>query len=129
MSTHPSPKNRKRPRKDSWSHLVRDVLTGESRLQTMSLCLILCSAADLLMTVALLRRGGRFYESNVAAQWFFARWNVAGMAAFKFTIIGFVIVVSEIVERRRPGLGNLILGIGSVGAVYAFLVGYRLYTG
>ena len=61
---------------------------------------------DLLMTYTLLRRGGGFYESNPIAKWWFARWNIAGMTIFKFLSLAVAIVASEVVERRRPGLGR-----------------------
>jgi hypothetical protein len=61
------------------------------------------------------------------AQWFFARWNIAGMVLFKFSIIGGVIAVSEFIERRRPGWGQFVLLIGCVGAAYAIYQGFNLY--
>ena len=74
-----------------------------------SLGLIALSAADVLVTYILLRRGPAFYESNPVAHWFFLRWNIAGMAVFKFSAMGLVIVIGEIVERHRPGWGRVLL--------------------
>ncbi len=93
----------------------------------MSVCLLALSAADLFMTHSLLRRGPAFFESNPVAQWFYARWNMAGMVGFKFSVIAFVIVLAEIIERRRPGMGNVVLAVGCLGAIYAFVVGLRIY--
>jgi hypothetical protein len=52
---------------------------------------------------------------------------MAGMVIYKFALVGFVIVLSEIIERRRPGWGKFILILGCAGALYAFSQGYRLY--
>jgi hypothetical protein len=101
----------------------------ESQIQGLAVLLIVLSAADLLMTVALLRASPRFFEGNPLANWFLARWNVLGLVMFKFGILGGVTIVSEFVERRRPGLGRFILFIGCVGAAYAVYTGLRLYMG
>lgn len=85
------------------------------------------SAADVFTTYLLLRSGSHFYESNPVAQWFFARWNMAGMVLFKFSVIAVVIAISDFVERRRPGWGRFVLLIGCVGAGYAVFKGLSLY--
>jgi hypothetical protein len=90
---------------------------------------VLLSAADLFMTYALLRTGGGFYESNPLALWFFRRWNMAGMTAFKFGAIGVAIALGEVIERRRPGWGRFVLYIGCAAAAVAFFQGLRLFLG
>jgi hypothetical protein len=98
-------------------------------VQGLGTSLIVLSAADLLMTFTLLRKSPLFFESNPFAQWFFVRWNMAGMVFFKFSIIGGVILASEIIERQRPGWGRFVLFIGCVGAAYAIFQGVRLHMG
>jgi hypothetical protein len=83
--------------------------------------------ADLFMTYTLLRTGPHFFESNPVAQWFFARWNMAGMALFKFSVMAGVIALGEIIERHRPGWGRFVLALGCLGAAYAVFTGLRLY--
>lgn len=78
------------------------------------------------MTYLLLWQGGRFYESNPVAQWFFARWNVAGLTGFKFALVGVIVVLSETIERHRPGVGRAILILGSVAALLVTVHGLRL---
>jgi hypothetical protein len=96
-----------------------------STMPLESVLFLMLSAADLLTTYRLLWHG-RFYESNPIAQWFFVRWNFAGMTAFKFTMAAFIIVISEVIERKRPRVGRAILILGSVAAAYAALHGLRL---
>lgn len=118
-----------RSKSESWTQLLRSTALGDGRLQGYSLCLLACSVADLFMTITLLRQHPGAYESNPAAQWFYARWNLAGMVFYKFGLIGFVIALSELIERRRPGWGKFILILGSAGALYAFTKGYRILGG
>ncbi len=101
----------------------------ESQIQGLAVLLIVLSAADLLMTVTLLRASPRFFEGNPVANWFFAWWNIYGLILFKFGILAGVIVVSEFIERRRPGWGRFVLLIGCVGAAYAVYTGLKLYMG
>lgn len=99
--------------------------TGEPlRLARESALLLVLSTLDLLMTYALLRRGLRFYESNPVADWWFARWNMAGMTAFKFLVVSVAIVACEVVERRRPGLGRKVVRFGALAA--GLVVAYSL---
>jgi hypothetical protein len=79
------------------------------------------------MTFALLRKSAVYVESNPIAQWFFARWNMTGMVFFKFSMIAGVILLSEIIERKRPGWGRFVLLVGCIGAAYAVFTGGRLY--
>ncbi len=120
---------RRRSREPNWSALFRAGVVEPSRVQGLAGLLAILSGADLFMTYTLLRTSPRFFESNPVAQWFFARWNMAGMVAFKFSIIAGVIALSELIERRRPGRGKFVLLVGCVGAAYAVIVGLRLYLG
>jgi hypothetical protein len=99
----------------------------DSQIQGLAVLLIVLSAADLLMTARLLHTSARFFEANPLARWFFARWNITGLVLFKFSILAGVTIVSEFVERRRPGWGRFILLIGCLGAAYAFYRGFTLY--
>jgi len=87
------------------------------------------SFADLLTTYLLLRTGSQFYEANPVALWFFRRWNILGMTLFKFSLVGLVIALSEVIERSRPGWGRILL-LAACGATgYVVVRGLRLYVG
>ena len=101
-------------------------LGGPSKLGPLSLLLVGLSLGDLLITYTLLWQGGRFYEANPIARFVFERWNIAGMTIFKFALIGFVILLGEIIERRRPGVGRAILALGCVTATAVIVQGVRL---
>jgi Domain of unknown function (DUF5658) len=105
-------------------------LIGQASLvEYESLGLIALSAADVLVTYVLLRRGPAFYESNPVAHWFFSRWNIAGMAVFKFSAMGLVIMIAEIVERHRPGWGRMLLLVSCLATAAVVWYGLRLVLG
>jgi Domain of unknown function (DUF5658) len=123
------PQRRRKTRRVGWPGMLESGVFQESQVQGIACGLLALSAADLFMTFTLLRTSPAFFESNPVAQWFFARWNIAGMVLFKFSIIGAVILVSEFIERRRPGWGRFVLLIGCLGAAYAVYQGFNLYLG
>jgi hypothetical protein len=109
-----------------WRELVRASAGESSLLERESLGLIVLSAADLLVTYALLRRGPSFYESNPVAQWFFVRWNIAGMTLFKFSAMSLAIVIGEFVERQRPGWGRGLLVVSCLATAVVVWHGLKL---
>ena len=112
-----------------WRGLLRDYVGESSVLEQEILLLAALSAADLLVTYALLRQGPSFYESNPFAQWVFQRWNIAGMTLFKFGVIGGVIVIGEVAERRRPGLGRGLMAASCLATAAVVAYGLRLLIG
>jgi len=122
-----APTRRSRP--ILWRRFFRASVLESSLLEQEIALLIALSAADLLVTYALLRRGPSFYESNPVAQWFFSRWNVAGMTLFKFGVMGLVIVIGEVVERHRPGWGRTLLAASCLATAVVVWYGLRLLFG
>jgi Domain of unknown function (DUF5658) len=116
-------------RNPSPAHLLRSLALEASLLQGPSLCLVALSVADLLMTFMLLRTSYVYYEANPVARWFFLRWDMIGMTAFKFVVIGGVITLGEVIERRRPGWGRVVLLVGCAAAAVVVWHGARLYLG
>jgi hypothetical protein len=105
---------------------VRAAAVESSRLQMESFLLVALSAADVLVTYRLLRRGPAYYESNPFAHWFFAKWNIAGMTLFKFAAMGFVVTIGEYVERRRPRWGRGLLLVSCLVTAAVVWHGLRL---
>ena len=101
---------------------IQPIGTGEHGLMILS-------AADLLVTYALLQRGPSFYESNPVAQWFFLRWNIAGMTLFKFGLMAVVVVIGEVVERHRPGWGRTLLAASCLATAAVVWYSLRLLLG
>ena len=65
---------------------------------------IFVSALDILFTWVILVRGGR--EVNWIAGKVIERFGRGGVVAFKFGIVVFVVIVCELVGRRRHDLGR-----------------------
>jgi hypothetical protein len=122
-----APSRRSRP--ILWRRFFRASILETSLLEREIALLIALSAADLLVTYALLRRGPTFYESNPVAQWFFLRWNIAGMTGLKFGVVGLVIVIGELVERHRPGWGRTLLAASCLATAAVVWYGLRLLFG
>jgi hypothetical protein len=124
------PATRRKPvRGIHWRRVIHASAGETSLLELEILGLFVLSAADLLVTYALLRRGPAFFESNPVAQWFFVRWNIAGMALFKFSAMGLVVVIGEIVERHRPGWGRGLLLASCLATAIVVFHGLRLLLG
>ena len=109
--------------------VFRTIVSGKALLANESLLLVVLSAGDLFVTYMLLWRGGHFYEANPLARWFFDRWNIAGMTAFKFGLVAIIIVLCEIIERHKPRVGRAIVILGCVAALIVSIHGLRLLIG
>jgi hypothetical protein len=101
----------------------------KSRIESLALWLIILSLFDLLLTYVLLYSFSEVYEANPVALWFFHRWNIFGMTIFKFVLVGFVIAVSEIIERYRPGLGKLVMVFACVTVGAVVYKGLQIFMG
>jgi hypothetical protein len=100
-----------------------------SRVEALSLCLIVLSLLDLLVTYVLLYNFfPEVYEANPVAQWFFLRWNILGMTLFKFSLVASVIVMGEVIERHRRGLGQIIMIFACVAASAVVFQGLHIYS-
>ena len=110
----------------AWAH-VRSWALDDLQTARAGSWLVLLSLLDLVVTYALLRRGIGAYEANPLANWWFRRWNVAGLAAYKFTLIALITTICEIIERYRPRIGQAVLWIGCAGAAAVAARGLHLY--
>ncbi len=117
------------PNRGFWGGLFHESARRESVLAAEIVALVALSVADLMTTYHLLRTHPKFYESNPVAQFVFARWNIAGMAVFKLSVVAFVVTVAEVAERKRPGLGKLVLFVGCLATGAVVFHGLRLAFG
>lgn len=125
----PSPAPAPLPTRSFWRDFFHETARRGSVLEAEILALVLLSVADLLTTHHLLRAHPKFYESNPIAQFVLLRWDIAGMTVFKFSVVAFVVVVGEVVERRRPGLGRFVILTGCLASGLVVLQGMRLAFG
>jgi hypothetical protein len=105
------------------------MLFGESVVQQEMLLFVVVSAMDVLMTVRLLYLGDEdrqfFFESNPVARFFLREWGIRGMIYFKFAMVAFVCVLSQIIAQHKPAVARRLL-VGATGIV-AVVVIYSLF--
>lgn len=82
------------------------------RYQSEYVWLIFFSSLDIMLTWAILRRGGE--EVNPVANFVIGWWGLNGAIAFKFALMLFVIISCEIIGRRRDRAGRLLCRSGVV---------------
>ncbi|WP_165073454.1 DUF5658 family protein [Paludisphaera rhizosphaerae] len=124
----PTPQPRRAIR-DFASRFFHESARRDTVLAAEIVALLALSLADLLTTHHLLRTHPKFYESNPIARLIFIRWNIAGMAIFKFSVVAFVVTVGEVVERKRPGLGRFVILTGCAASALVVAHGLRLAFG
>lgn len=84
---------------------------------------LLVSAFDVFMTYLLLRTD-RAVEANPIARFFLHRWGIRGMIYFKFALVAFVCVLTQIIATRKESTARRVLWLAT--AVVSFVVVYSL---
>jgi len=105
--------------------LVRrcDVFTRPVLYPTLYPLLVLGGAIDVLLTAVVLTLGGQ--ELNAIANNVLQAAGLPGLVALKFAMISCVILLCEIVGRRKLQLGSSVatFGVGVHAIVVAFTLG------
>jgi len=92
---------------------------------------ILLSIADLLITHFLLRQqieNLQFVEANPVAREIINHWGPKGMVYFKFGMVAFICVLTQIIARYRPFTARLVLFFAIVMMLYVVIYSVRLYA-
>jgi hypothetical protein len=92
---------------------------------------LLLSVADLWMTHFLLRQNVenlQFVESNPVARYFLDHWGLKGMVYFKFGMVAFIVVLTQIIARYRPFTARLVLLFAILMMIYVVVYSVRLYA-
>ena len=116
FKTPAAPKRKKKKASDkktakSFSS-VKHLLTGKLPLQDQTTYFILVNALDIFLTYLHLRSGGS--EVNPIAAFFFSKWNMVGMVAFKMSIVAGVCVIAQIVALNSLQKASRLLNFGTV---------------
>ena len=121
-----SPANRKRSEQKKPSSL----LSGPLPLETETVWFLLVSALDVVMTYLLIRQPG-FTEGNPVAAFFINHWGIKGMVYYKFFMVAFISVITQIIARKREDIAARVLQFATVvvgGVVVYSLVLYLRYS-
>lgn len=93
------------------------------RYQDAYVWFLFLAAGDVMLTWFILeRRGGT--EVNPIADVVIKSWGLWGAIGFKFSLVLFVIIVCEVIGRRKPSRADFL--IGTAIAVSALPVTYSL---
>ena len=90
-------------------------------LRMESLLFVMVSLGDLVMTTFLLY-SNRFRESNPIAEFFINHWGVRGMILFKVGLVFLVLIITQVVAKRKIGLARRVIQGGTllVGGVIVY---------
>ena len=114
-------------------HSALDVFRRPMPLKSETLRYILVSALDFFVTYLLLYLSaadlltGRVVESNFVADFFFDHWGFKGMVYFKFALVALVVVLAQIIARRRPKTAQLLLNGATVVVVGVVVYSVAIY--
>ncbi len=82
---------------------------------------VFLSALDVLFTWLILSHGGQ--ELNALADWIIDRYNIAGIAVYKFGLVVSVLLICEVVGRRCNDRGRTLARWVLILASFPVIVG------
>ena len=89
---------------------------------------LLFSVADVVLTMALLSRGG-FAESNPVARYFLNSWGPKGLVYFKFSLVATVCLIAQFIAFKRIETARRLLNFAvlavAVVVAYSSVLYYR----
>jgi len=101
--------------------LHRRVLGRPVLFETAYTWLVVVSSLDIVFTWLILHQGG--YETNALAARIMDRFGLEGVVIFKFSMMAFVIALSEFIGRRRLASGRLLAYSAALLSTFPVIVG------
>lgn len=95
-------------------------------LDTETTRFVLVSALDVIVTWLLIRQPD-FTEANPIALFFINHWGVKGMVWFKFGLVAFVCVLTQVIARRKPETARRLMNFAALVAGAVVLYSLTLY--
>ena len=88
-------------------------------LERQTVLFVVASTLDVLLTRYLITHSSSeshfsFVESNPIARYFLDSWGVEGLAWFKFSLVGLVTVIGQIIARRKIDVARRLLYFASL---------------
>ena len=98
------------------------ILVRQLPLETETCFFILANTLDVVMTYMLLNLGPHFQESNLIAHYFLTKYGFTGMIYFKFALVAFVAVITQLIARSHLTTARWLLNAGTtiVGMVVLY---------
>jgi hypothetical protein len=107
------PKQPSKPKDKRGKTERSSLLGGQLPLESETVWFLLVSALDVFMTYLLLWREG-FTEGNPIAAYFLNHWGIKGMVYYKFGMVAFVTVITQIIARTREDIATRLLQFATV---------------
>ncbi len=104
--------------------LHRHVIRQPVLFKTAYSWLVIVSTLDIVFTWLILHRGG--YEANALAAGIIERYGLVGMVVFKFSMMAFVISLSEFIGRRKLASARLLAYSAALLSTFPVVVGLVL---
>ena len=108
-------------------------------LETETTRFILVSTLDIFMTYLALRfsaeqrTSSSIGEGNPVADYFIHNWGIRGMVFFKMFMVGFIVILAQLIARKRLTYGRWVLNFGTVlvacVVVYSLSLILKVWTG
>jgi len=93
-------------------------------LEELTRAFIALNLLDLVITIFLLD-DGKFYESNILANYFIIRWGIAGAVTYKIVILLIIVVITQIIAHHKINWARNLLTFGC--AIAGAVVIYSTY--
>ena len=106
----------------------RSFFKGSLPLESETVWFLFASALDVFMTYLLIRQPG-YTEGNPVAAFFINHWGIKGMVYFKFFMVAFVCVITQIIARNREDIARRILQFATVVVGAVVFYSLMLYLG
>jgi hypothetical protein len=114
------------PRKNDHAKKPTSFFRGQLPLENETVWFILVSALDVFMTYVLIRQP-HFTEGNPIAAFFLNHWGVKGMVYFKFFMVAFITLITQIIARTRVDIAARILQFATVVVAGVVIYSLTLY--
>lgn len=101
----------------------KSLFGGQLPLESETAWFVLVSALDVFLTYLLIRQP-HYTEANPIAAFFINHWGIRGMVYFKFFMVAFVAIISQVIARSREDIARRLLQFATV--VVAGVVIYSL---
>lgn len=103
---------------------------GQLPLENETTWFVLVSALDVFLTYLLIRQP-HYTEANPIAAFFINHWGIRGMVYFKFFMVAFVAVITQIIARTREDIARRVLQFATVvvGGVVIYSLSLLIRSG
>lgn len=105
----------------------KSLFGGQLPLENETAWFVLVSVLDVVLTYLLLRLP-HYREANPIAAFFINHWGIRGMVYFKFFMVGFVTLITQVIARSREDTARRVLQFATVVVAGVVIYSLSLYV-